>query len=66
LSKTLPLPGMADRLLVSGKARRRRWPAAERWREYERRKADFLRDARDVSPGDYEQFIRRLGNKLGL
>ena len=38
---------------------------AARWREYERRKAEFLRDA-NSKPGDYEHFIRQLGKKLGL
>ena len=40
-------------------------PIAARWREYERRKAQFLRDL-TPSPEDYERFIYELGKKLGL
>lgn len=52
--------------VIGGRLRNKARPArVDKWREYERRKAEFLRDA-NAKPGDYEQFIRRLGEKLGL
>lgn len=57
---------MADGLAASTKRPRRRVTRASSWREYERRKQEFLRDCPYPTPEAYEQFIRKIGAKLGL
>ncbi len=45
---------------------RKRVTKTSSWREYERRKAQFLRDCAYPTPEQYERFIFELGKKLGL
>lgn len=46
--------------------RRRRTGSSDRWREYERRKADFARRKPAAPPQEFDLFIRQLAKKLGL
>ena len=57
---------MADGLVANRPRARKRVTKASGWREYERRKQEFLRDCAYPTPEAYEQFIRQLGKKLGL
>lgn len=57
---------MADGMVVSRPRARKRVTKTSSWREYERRKQEFLRDCQYPTPEAYEQFIRKLGQKLGL
>ena len=41
-------------------------PLTERWRLYEQRKAEFVRQNPGASPEDYEAACQRIAQELGL
>jgi hypothetical protein len=57
---------MADGAVVKRPRARKRVTRTSNWREYEQRKAQFLRECAYPTPEAYEQFIFTLGKKLGL
>lgn len=57
---------MADGVIASRARLGKRVTKTSNWREYERRKQEFLRECAYPTPEAYEQFIRKLGKKLGL